>query len=130
MNREEVMRMRRIIMQASESLPDEVAETVPGLFERWYADTDYVVGDRRRYNDTLYKCIMAHHSQSDWTPDVAVSLWVLTSDPCEEWPEWIQPTGAANPYMLGDKVSHNGQHWISNVNNNVWEPGVYGWDAA
>lgn len=25
------------------------------------------------------------------------------------------------------QVSHNGKHWISSVDNNVWEPGVYGW---
>jgi hypothetical protein len=28
---------------------------------------------------------------------------------------------------MGAKVSHNGKHWISDVDNNVWEPGVYGW---
>ena len=30
-------------------------------------------------------------------------------------------------YNSGDKVSHNGKHWTSNVDANVWEPGVYGW---
>lgn len=55
------------------------------------------------------------------------ALWVRTST--EEWPEWIQPIGAADAYKIGDKVSHNGAHWISNINGNVWEPGVYGWDA-
>jgi hypothetical protein len=29
--------------------------------------------------------------------------------------------------MTGDKVSHNDKHWESQVDNNVWEPGVYGW---
>lgn len=29
--------------------------------------------------------------------------------------------------MLGDKVTHNGKTWTSIVDNNVWEPGVYGW---
>ena len=28
------------------------------------------------------------------------------------------------------KVSHNGKHWISNADGNVWEPGVYGWTEA
>ena len=31
-------------------------------------------------------------------------------------------------YSMGDKVSHNSKHWKSTVNNNVWEPGVYGWE--
>lgn len=39
---------------------------------------------------------------------------------------WAQP-GSTNPYMLGDKVRHNGKIWMSTIDNNVWEPGVYGW---
>lgn len=34
---------------------------------------------------------------------------------------------AHDAYAQGDKVSHNGKHWTSKVDNNVWEPGVYGW---
>lgn len=47
--------------------------------------------------------------------------------PSEEYPEWVQPTGAHDAYGLGSKVTHNGKKWTSNVENNVWEPGVYGW---
>lgn len=47
--------------------------------------------------------------------------------PSEEYPEWVQPTGAHDAYAQGAKVSHNGKKWTSNVENNVWEPGVYGW---
>jgi len=48
----------------------------------------------------------------------------------EEWPEWIQPTGAHDAYNIGDKVSHNSKHWINTINANVYEPGVYGWDEV
>lgn len=47
--------------------------------------------------------------------------------PYEEYPEWVRPTGAHDAYAQGAKVSHNGKKWTSNVENNVWEPGVYGW---
>ena len=30
----------------------------------------------------------------------------------------------------GAKCSHNGKHWMSDVDNNVWEPGAYGWTEA
>lgn len=30
----------------------------------------------------------------------------------------------------GDKVTHNGGHWISDADSNIWEPGVYGWTIA
>lgn len=73
----------------------------------------------------LYKCVQAHTSQADWTPDAAPALWVRVS--VEEYPEWIQPQGSADAYMLDDKVSHNEKKWTSDVDNNVWEPGIYGW---
>lgn len=128
MNRFQAMKLRKGIVQGSESLPDETASGVPYLFDAWQTDTPYEIGDRRRYGETLYKCILAHISQDTWTPDVATSLWVRTDDPGIEWPEWVQPVGAMDAYMNGDKVSHNGKHWISGYDNNVWEPGVFGWD--
>ena len=110
---------------------DEVTATEHlSAFAPWEPDVQYAVGNLRVYDDRLWKCIQAHRSQSDWTPDVAVSLWAKAGDPAEEWPEWSQPVGAADAYMAGDKVSHNDSHWISNIDNNVWEPGVYGWDQA
>lgn len=109
---------------------DTTAEEHAWAFPAWATGIAYVVGQRVRYNDLLYKCIQAHTSQDDWTPDAAVSLWVRTSDPGEEWPEWIQPTGAHDAYQTGDKVSYNEKHWVSTVDANVWEPGVYGWEES
>lgn len=126
----EALKLRRAIVQASVSLPDDVASTVPDLFPAWETNTQYAVGDRRKYDDKLWKCLIAHTSQDSWTPDVSPSLWVRTDDPGEEWPEWVQPLGSTDAYALGAKVSHNEKHWISNVDANIWEPGVYGWDEA
>lgn len=41
--------------------------------------------------------------------------------------EWVQPTGAHDAYSQGATVTHNGKTWTSDVDSNVWEPGVYGW---
>ena len=109
-------------------IPDEEAEADTWAFPAWVAPHDYAVGDRIRYNGLLYKVVQAHTSQETWTPDVTPALYARISDPTEEWPEWIQPTGAQDAYSIGDKVSHNEKHWVSNANANVWEPGVYGWD--
>ena len=97
------------------------------LFAEWAYPVAYTVGQLRRYNGTLYKCVQAHTSQADWTPDTAASLWSVAADPAEEWPAWSQPVGAHDAYSKNAKVSHNGKHWTSSVDNNVWEPGVYGW---
>lgn len=117
--------LRRIIEANAETMSDERALDAVELFPAWVSDTIYAVDERIRYNDTLYKCLQMHTSQPDWTPDVAVSLWVRVY--IEEFPEWVQPTGATDAYELGAKVSHNGKHWISDIPANVYEPGVYGW---
>lgn len=90
----------------------------------------YFAGERVTYEGSYYRCIQNHTSQADWTPDKAVSLWVSTSDPSEEYPEWKQPAGAHDAYNKGDKVSHNDKHWISDIDANVYEPGVYGWNEV
>ena len=112
---------------AAKSTEDAVAVTVPELFDRWEVEKSYVVGDRVRCGEKLYRCLTAHSSQASWAPDVSPSLWVRIDDPAVEWPEWVQPLGATDAYSQGAKVSHNGKHWVSNVDSNIWEPGVYGW---
>ena len=97
------------------------------LFAEWAYPIAYTVGQLRRHNGKLYKCVQAHTSQADWTPDTAASLWSVAADPAEEWPAWSQPVGAHDAYRKDAKVSHNGKHWTSSVDSNVWEPSVYGW---
>lgn len=113
---------------ATSYLDDEQAETVTILFEEWQTNTAYTIGDRRQYDGLLYRCVQSHTSQDNWTPPQVPALWVRTST--EEWPEWIQPTGAHDAYNTGDKVSHNEKHWICTIDANVYEPGVYGWDEV
>lgn len=123
----EARKMRAEIEERAKELPDSTAFEVPYMFPQWKIK-DYQTGDRVQYNGTLYKCLQSHTAQADWAPDVAVSLWVRVDDPSIEWPEWRQPTGAQDAYAKGSKVSHNNdKHWISDVDSNVWEPGVYGW---
>lgn len=102
-------------------LTDEQAEQVPQAFPEWETGTAYAVGDRRRYDAKLYRCVQFHISQAGWEPDVTPALWVRTA-PEGEIPEWVQPTGAQDAYSIGDKVRHGGKVWESLVDANVWEP--------
>ena len=83
---------------------------------------------RVRCGGKLYRCEQAHTSQEGWEPPNVPALWTAVS--LDEWPEWVQPTGAQDAYMAGDKVTHNETHWISTVDANTWEPGVFGWEAV
>ena len=129
-NIEQAKKIRNLIEQLSISLNDRTALEVPQLFPIWKENKNYTTDDRVRYNDELYRCLQTHSSQSSWNPIDAPSLWtkVLIPDP-ETIPEWIQPE-STNPYMTNDKVTHNGKTWICIIDNNVWEPGVYGWEEV
>ena len=118
--RELARKFRKFIEQMSENATDEEALDNILAFPKWEVDRVYFLDERVRYNDVLYKVLQQHTSQADWTPDVAVSLYVRVS--IEEWPEWVQPQGSHDVYMKNDKCSHNEKHWISLVDSNVWEP--------
>lgn len=125
MTRGKAKLLRKLIEQLAITLDDETALTGVELFPMWGIDIDYAVDDRVQHESTLYKCVQAHTSQENWTPDATPALWVIVT--VEEWPEWVRPTGAQDAYAKDAKVTHNGERWISNVDANVWEPGVYGW---
>lgn len=122
--------LRPMIEKAAVSLDDTDALKAVELFPEWSATAHYDVDNRVRYDGTLYRCLQMHDAQEGWTPTSAVSLWakVLIPDP-EVIPEWEQPE-STNPYMKGDKVKHNGKTWVSDIDGNVWEPGVYGWSEV
>lgn len=115
-------------------LTDEQAETIINAFPEWHADISYQVGDRVRYEGVLYKVIQAHTSQEDWTPDVTPALFVRLTPEQEDddpttVPEWVQPSGSADAYNIGDRVIFDGQVYESVIDGNVWSPADYpaGW---
>ena len=120
-------RIRAEMERLSTSLTDETALEVPEFFPLW-TPRAYETGDRVRYDGVLYKCVQAHPQNETYTPDAAVSLWARVLIPSGV-PEWEQPD-STNPYMKGDHVMHNGQEWVSDIDYNVFEPGVAGWSVV
>ncbi len=52
------------------------------------------------------------------------------SPPAEdEWPEFVQPTGAGTAYQVGDKVTFKGVRYVCRLPHCVWSPADYpiGW---
>ena len=130
MTREKAYKFREMIEKASASLEDSDALEAVELFPAWAVDKTYAVGDRVQYVGVLYSCLQAHTAQETWNPGAAASLWaeVLIPDH-EQIPDWKQPE-STNPYKKGDKVRHNSKVWVSDIDGNVWEPGVYGWSEV
>ena len=128
---EKARELRKILekaMTAAQSLTEAEAVAATCLYPKWSGDSvQYTAGQRVQDDGILYTVLQAHTSQPDWKPTVAPSLFakVLIPDPTVI-PEWEQPE-STNPYAKGDKVKHNGKTWVSDIDGNVWEPGVYGW---
>lgn len=121
-------KLRAYIEKAVVSLSDEDALEAVELYPAWKTGTAYEVDERIRHDGILYRCVQAHTSQTGWEPPVVPALWTVVS--LDEWPEWVQPTGAQDAYAFGAKVSHLGKHWVSGYDNNTWEPSVYGWNEV
>lgn len=111
---------------ALNTVPDEMAINIVTLFEQWEPDKDYIINQRLRYNNKLYRVVQAHHSQTGWEPNLVPALFTEITMP-GEIPEWRQPTGAQDAYMKGDQVKYDGKTWESQYDNNTWQPGVFGW---
>lgn len=128
MTREKLNSIINALITMRDAVDDTIALAAKGLYPEWKENVQYHTGERHLHNGVLYKCLQDHTSQSTWTPADSPSLWVRIDDPAIEWPEWVQPVGSTDAYPMGAKVSHNGSHWTSTVDNNVWEPGMYGWE--
>ncbi len=106
---------------------DNTALRMTEFYPEWASGTDYTAGYKVQHGGKLWRCVQAHTGQTGWEPGNAPSLWAKVLIPDETViPEWEQPD-STNPYSAGDKVTHNGKIWVSDIDNNVWEPGVYGW---
>ena len=128
---EQVMEaVKKILSSETTALSDEDALNVAALFPTWSSKVGEEVqaGERLWYDGKLYKVVQTHTAQGDWTPDATPALYTEVS--IEEIPEWVQPIGSTGLYMTSDKVKHNGSTWESTVDNNSWEPGVYGWQEV
>ena len=92
-------------------------------------DTPYLM-----HGDDFYMVNQGHLVQEIWPPGEGTeSIYSLVAEPGTIAP-WVQPLGAHDAYNKpgsgkekSDPVSHNGKTWISTLDGNIWEPGVYGW---
>lgn len=69
--------LRPVIEEAAASLPDSEAAEAVELFPAWVVGIAVAEGERMSYGGRLYKCVSAHTTQEDWTPDKTPALWAV-----------------------------------------------------
>lgn len=112
----------------NETLDDTTITEHADIFPKWDENWTGKKGTILRDGDLLYRSIHDVGKGQNVKPSDNPSMWTPIGDPREEFPKWSQPLGAHDAYALGDKAFHNNKKWISTVDGNCWEPGVYGWD--
>ena len=124
--------VKMAVKQARTITNDEEALEVQILYPSWEKQIGktLAVGSYIRYNGILYKVLIEHTVQTDWTPETAPSLFakVLIDPTGETVLDWVQPD-STNAYKTGDKVKFEGKVYESLIDNNVWSPATYpaGW---
>lgn len=122
------MAMSMLMASAAPTLTDTQVKAVSVFFPDWTIGDTYRLGAVARYKGELYRALQDSTGQTAQEPDVSSGLWKRIDQPDKDgvYP-WSQPLGATDAYKTGDTVTHNGKTWVSDVDGNVWEPGVYGW---
>ena len=129
---------RKALQMFAQSLTDDEAMEVATVFPAWQTKTAYKLNEMVTYGENevgdpqLYRCVQAHTSQADWTPDVTPSLWDAIGLAPDNIPVWSQPTGAHDAYNIGDRVHYPGKDgpvYESLIDGNIYSPEVYpqGW---
>ncbi len=116
--------MRAKYITLAQNAPDELLSSGDYLsvFDPLCGDGSLIPARSvRRHDGQLYRANVDCWDRADNSPNTAPTLW--TQITLEEWPDWVQPTGAHDAYGVGDQVTHNGKHYISQIDGNTTVPG-------
>lgn len=95
----------------------------------------YMKGDKVSFEGTYYQSNIDYNV---WSPTAYPQGWTKLDGIGEspepggdddEYPAFVQPTGAHDAYNIGDKVTYNGHRYECTMNNNAYSPDAYpqGW---
>ena len=88
----------------------------------WTWNTTGVVCE---HNGELWVNRLPTGTPNVWEP--GVSGWHQLATDSDGWGRWVAPTGAHDSYWAGFVAAHDNKVWRSDYDDNVWEPGVFGW---
>ncbi len=105
---------------------EELLRVAPALEGRlWQPGIAVTVGDVYSFGAFLWKCVQAHTTQGDWSPDLTPALWhkveIVSEDETRVW-------AAAVEYAVGDVVAYpdaNGTRYAclqAHTSLAGWEP--------
>lgn len=129
---EQARKIRSDMNTVTANLTDAEAVKVIGLYLPWTVGENCAVGEIRRYNNKLYRCLQAHITQSNWTPDAVPALWVEVAAE-GEYREIKDNMLSTEAFALGEIGWYQTKTNLfkSLIDNNVYTPNAYpaGWEV-
>ena len=130
---EQAKAIRESINIVIDNLSDEEAIAVMNLYLPWKVAETYKVGDMRRDEGKLFRCLQDHTSQADWKPSLVPALWVEIAAPGEyrEIKDGMLSTEAFAKDEIGWYQTKDNL-WKSLIDKNVWTPEAHpaGWEKV
>jgi hypothetical protein len=74
------LRVKPLYQKGAQSLGDDEAIQIKNIYPEWEVGVEYTTRKKVQYKGKLYRCLSAHTSQADWTPDVVPSLWTVIDE--------------------------------------------------
>ena len=113
MKREKALKIIDAVKRIREELTDEKALDYIVLYHDWSAGEELKIGERVKYNEKLYKVITTHITQSDWTPEVAFTLF--------EPIDIINEGTLTNPIIAAAGMTYfKGKYYLDETDNKIY----------
>ena len=130
--------LRKALQMFAQSLDDTNAMEVATVFPKYEIGKTYKAEEMFTYgfnnvgDPQLYRVVIDHTSQADWTPDATPTLYTPIGLDDNGYPIWSKPTGAHDAYNIGDIVDYNGTLYKSLIDGNIYSPDEYpaGWEVV
>jgi len=101
----------------------EHAHLFPVWSQYWTGKCGSIVMD----DSKLYKALDDIDAKNSTNPSSNADLWGYIGNPSEEYREWAKPIGVLDAYAKDDKVTYNGKKYVSEIDDNIYEPNIHGW---
>lgn len=80
-NVERFRQIRETLKMFAETITaDSECLKIKSLYDEWKPNEEVKTGDKRIYNDILYKCVQGHTTQDNWTPDKTSAMWTAINE--------------------------------------------------
>ncbi len=129
---EQAKAIRNSMNTVTAALTDEQALKVIDLYMPWVVGEAVNVGDMRRNEGRLYRCLQAHTTSAEWKPALVPALWVEIA-PSGEYREIKDNMLPTEAFTLGEIGWYQTKDnlYKSLIDANVYTPAAYpaGWEV-